>query len=327
MALRSLASASIVRPRASASRRASRATRSRLTRPRARGGGSHERWSFERHGPYYSGDSVDYSFDGDESYPLDPEPRAMPWDDFPPRPTTPPPGRPRRERGPAWTRDDDDDDDRVGSSDAGAPARGGEAAAWTRTSAHAAIPHVVSVKLPRPAARHVEVAPRRGSAARQYDAFGAEVPVQVRRPPRPRAKKSNDARVSKKTPRPRRPTSPSPNLPPTPPPPFPVAQVSDSFDDEPTGAVVVDVARHPGLAHGLVQPGDVLVALCDEWKTPTDLLVDEQPFGRIKRALEEPGERPLTLRFERFPRDDPAGGEFVAAHVGDRTSVRHSRQR
>lgn len=215
MALRSLASASIVRPRASASRRASRATRSRLTRRRARGGGSHERWSFERHGPYYSGDSVDYSFDGDESYPLDPEPRAMPWDGFPPRPTTPPPGRPRRERGPAWTRDDDDD--RVGSSDAGAAARGGEAAAWTRTSAHAAIPHVVSVKLPRPAARHVEVAPRRGSAARQYDAFGAEVPVQVRRPPRPRAKKSNDARVSKKTPRPRRPTSPSPNLPPTPP--------------------------------------------------------------------------------------------------------------
>ena len=215
MALRSLASASIVRPRASASRRASRATRSRLTRRRARGGGSHERWSFERHGPYYSGDSVDYSFDGDESYPLDPEPRAMPWDGFPPRPTTPPPGRPRRERGPAWTRDDDDDC--VGSSDAGAAARGGEAAAWTRTSAHAAIPHVVSVKLPRPAARHVEVAPRRGSAARQYDAFGAEVPVQVRRPPRPRAKKSNDARVSKKTPRPRRPTSPSPNLPPTPP--------------------------------------------------------------------------------------------------------------
>ena len=189
-------------------------------------------------------------------------------------------------------------------------------------------------------ARRLRQAPAPGREARRGRAQARERREAVRRVRRrgPRAGEASAPTTSEKKPRRARieenaPAAssyfplPEPPPNPPPPPPFPVAQVSDSFDGEPTGAVVVDVARHPGLAHGLVQPGDVLVALCDEWKTPTDLLVDEQPFGRIKRALEEPGERPLTLRFERFPRDDPAGGEFVAAHVGDRTSVRHSRQR
>ena len=103
---------------------------------------------------------------------------------------------------------------------------------------------------------------------------------------------------------------------------------NSSTDLEPTGAVVTEVnPGPPGLAFGLVQPGDILAVMVDEWKQPSDYFVRQAPFSAIERAIFERSDKPVTLRFERFPRDDPAGGEFVAAHVGDRTSVRHSRQR
>jgi hypothetical protein len=35
----------------------------------------------------------------------------------------------------------------------------------------------------------------------------------------------------------------------------------------------VSVAPPPGLAHGLVRPGDVLICIADEWHQPTELFV------------------------------------------------------
>ena len=87
------------------------------------------------------------------------------------------------------------------------------------------------------------------------------------------------------------------------------------------------VSEYPGLALGLIRPGDVLVCLCDEWRNPTDWFVDGVPFERIRRALWEEGDRPVTLRFERFPEDDPDEGEFLMGRAGDRTSVRGSHTR
>jgi hypothetical protein len=90
---------------------------------------------------------------------------------------------------------------------------------------------------------------------------------------------------------------------------------------------VTVVAEYPGLARGLIRPGDILVCLCDEWRNPTDWFVDGVPFERIRGALWEEGDRPVTLRFERFSEDDPDEGEFLMGRAGDRTSVRGSHTR
>ena len=87
------------------------------------------------------------------------------------------------------------------------------------------------------------------------------------------------------------------------------------------------VAEYPGLAHGLIRPGDVLVSLRDEWRNPTEWFVDAAPFDRIRGALRDEGDRPVTLRFERFPEDDFDEDEFLMGRAGDRTSVRGSRAR
>ena len=82
----------------------------------------------------------------------------------------------------------------------------------------------------------------------------------------------------------------------------------------------------PGLAHGVIKPGDVLACLVDQWKHPVGFFVSEEPFSRIAKALSENTSRPLTLRFLRFTDDeeDIEPGEFLGSHVGDRTSVRGS---
>lgn len=101
------------------------------------------------------------------------------------------------------------------------------------------------------------------------------------------------------------------------------------MDVEPTGAVVTEVNPGlPGLAHGLVHPGDVLAVMVDEWKQPSDYFVRHAPFTDIERAAFERSDRPVTLRFERYVDTETESidaREFIGTHVGDRTSVRHSR--
>lgn len=101
------------------------------------------------------------------------------------------------------------------------------------------------------------------------------------------------------------------------------------MDFEPTGAVVTEVnPGFPGLAHGLVQPGDVLAVMVDEWKQPSDYFVRHAPFTDIERAAFERSDKPVTLRFERYVDTETESidaREFIGTHVGDRTSVRHSR--
>ena len=101
------------------------------------------------------------------------------------------------------------------------------------------------------------------------------------------------------------------------------------MDFEPTGAVVTEVnPGFPGLAHGLVQPGDVLAVMVDEWKQPSDYFVRHAPFSAIERAAFERSDKPVTLRFERYVDTETESidaREFIGTHVGDRTSVRHSR--
>ena len=77
--------------------------------------------------------------------------------------------------------------------------------------------------------------------------------------------------------------------------------MNDSADFEPTGAVVTAVNPvFPGLAHGLIQPGDVLAVMVDEWKQPSDFFVRAAPFSAIERAVFERSDKPVTLRFERY---------------------------
>ena len=105
--------------------------------------------------------------------------------------------------------------------------------------------------------------------------------------------------------------------------------VNESTDFEPTGAVVTAVnPGPPGLAHGLIQPGDVLAVMVDEWKQPTDFFVRAAPFSAIERAVFERSDKPVTLRFERYVENESDSidtREFIGSHVGDRTSVHHSR--
>lgn len=103
------------------------------------------------------------------------------------------------------------------------------------------------------------------------------------------------------------------------------------MDFEPTGAVVTEVnPGFPGLAHGLVQPGDVLAVMVDEWKQPSDYFVRHAPFSAIERAAFERSDKPVTLRFERYVESETQSVDtrtFIGSHVGDRTSVHHSRLR
>ena len=105
--------------------------------------------------------------------------------------------------------------------------------------------------------------------------------------------------------------------------------MNDSADFEPTGAVVTAVNPvFPGLAHGLIQPGDVLAVLVAEWKQPSDFFVRAAPCSAIGRAVFERSDKPVTLRFERYVENESDSidtREFIASHVGDRTSVHHSR--
>ena len=56
-----------------------------------------------------------------------------------------------------------------------------------------------------------------------------------------------------------------------------------------TGAVVTHVHPFPGLAGGLVLPGDQLLWLEDRAKTPGHLDATEAPFGTIDRVASEAG--------------------------------------
>jgi hypothetical protein len=56
-----------------------------------------------------------------------------------------------------------------------------------------------------------------------------------------------------------------------------------------TGAVVTHVHPFPGLAGGLVLPGDQLLWLDDRAKTPGHLDATEAPFGTIDRVASEAG--------------------------------------
>ena len=120
----------------------------------------------------------------------------------------------------------------------------------------------------------------------------------------------------------------------TPPPPSSaVAELADmdadAFTFEPTGAVVTAV-KNPqgglGLAFGVVEPGDILACLVDEWKHPVNFFTTEAPYSQIERAIHEKTTRPVTLRFQRFLDDDESiePGEFLGAHTSDRASVHNS---
>ena len=141
---------------------------------------SHESWSRERDGPFYSSDSVDYSYDG-EAYPLTSQtvPFTEPF-------TTDP--RPGSWTSPTSTPGDAAGDPRWDAGDARTPST------WTHTSAHARHPHVVSIKLPRPVSKHLAFAPRRLPAARTYN---AELQV------RPRDPRPNDERMEPSSSKPR----------------------------------------------------------------------------------------------------------------------------
>ena len=141
---------------------------------------SHESWSRERDGPFYSSDSVDYSYDG-EAYQLTSQ--TVPFTE----PFTADP-RPGSWTSPTPTPSDAAGDPRWDAGDARTPST------WTHTSAHARHPHVVSIKLPRPVSKHLAFAPRRLPAARTYN---AELQV------RPRDPRPNDERMEPSSSKPR----------------------------------------------------------------------------------------------------------------------------
>jgi len=68
----------------------------------------------------------------------------------------------------------------------------------------------------------------------------------------------------------------------------------------------------PGLAGGLVYPGDQLLWLEDLHKTPGHLDATEAPFGTIDRVASEAGNSCVTLLFARWEDGDVQGGEFLA---------------
>jgi len=178
----------------------------------------------------------------------------------------------------------------------------------TATSTHTRHPHVVSIKLPRPISNHIKFEPQRPPP--QSNTFG-ELRVRFLRLSCPSARSlfSFGLRLNA------------------------LSSSRQEFDFkgldlEPTGAVVTDVnPRLPGLAFGVIQPGDVLACLADEWKHPVQFFVRQEPFSKIERALFEEGPHPVTLRFERYIDAETESidrQEFIGSHEGDRTSVKHS---
>jgi len=79
---------------------------------------------------------------------------------------------------------------------------------------------------------------------------------------------------------------------------------------------VTDALPFPGLAGGLVRPGDVLVRLEDPRKAPRAILdVTEASFGFIRRVVEaRTPAGAVTATFARWEEDDDGegGGEFLA---------------
>jgi len=77
--------------------------------------------------------------------------------------------------------------------------------------------------------------------------------------------------------------------------------------------VVTDALPFPGLAGGLVRPGDVLVRLEDPRKAPSVVDVTEASFDFIKKVVAEQTPRgAVTATFARWEEDDRGGGEFLA---------------
>lgn len=78
---------------------------------------------------------------------------------------------------------------------------------------------------------------------------------------------------------------------------------------------MTDALPFPGLAGGLVRPGDVLVRLEDPRKAPGDVDVTEATFDFIQRVVEaRTPAGAVTATFARWEEDEDGeeGGEFLA---------------
>ena len=207
---------------------------------------SHESWYRERDNPFYSSDSVDDSYDG-EAYPLSSQ--TAPFTDLF---TTA--SRPGSWTSPTPTRGDPAGVPRWDAGDARTPST------WTHTSAHARHPHTVSIKLPRPVSKHLAFAPRRLPAARTYDVELQVRPRDPRNRDRDRSLREKRHRLARsrgenQTPTRTFPHTQAPHSPLLLPHTFLLGR--DPVQGQSTGAVVTVVAEYPGLAHGLIRPGDV----------------------------------------------------------------------
>jgi hypothetical protein len=77
--------------------------------------------------------------------------------------------------------------------------------------------------------------------------------------------------------------------------------------------VVTDALPFPGLAGGLVRPGDVLVRLEDPRKAPSDVDVTGASFDFIEKVVSAPAPRgAVTATVARWEEDDGGVGEFLA---------------
>ena len=76
---------------------------------------------------------------------------------------------------------------------------------------------------------------------------------------------------------------------------------------------MTDALPFPGLAGGLVRPGDVLVRLEDPRKAPSDVDVTEASFDFIEKIVSAQTPRgAVTATFARWEEDDGGFGEFLA---------------
>lgn len=76
---------------------------------------------------------------------------------------------------------------------------------------------------------------------------------------------------------------------------------------------MTDALPFPGLAGGLVRPGDVLVRLEDPRKAPSDVDLTEASFAFIEKVASARTPRgAVTATFARWEEDDGGGGEFLA---------------
>ena len=80
--------------------------------------------------------------------------------------------------------------------------------------------------------------------------------------------------------------------------------------------MVTDALPFPGLAGGLVRPGDVLVRLEDPRKAPSVVDVTEASFDFIKKVVAERTPRgAVTATFARWEEDDRGGGRVSGDEV------------